>query len=97
MSGKELAELCKGCENINECSPRGYVCPALQKLWRLFENTGEVKGCQTCRRATDLLLASYELKDPELSNAILRFLVKHAATAGHKESEGWVLGRRGRP
>ena len=53
------------------------------------------EGCRECRLGTDLLIASYTLKDPELSDAILRFLIKHAAEAGHKLSEGWVLvGRR---
>ena len=50
----------------------------------------ESEGCRACRLATDLLLASYTLEDPELSDAVLRYLVKHAAKAGHKPSEGWV-------
>ena len=55
----------------------------------------ESEGCRTCRLATDLLLASYTLEDPELTDAILKFLFEHAAEAGHKPSEGWVLvGRR---
>lgn len=52
---------------------------------------GETKGCKVCRLATDLLLASYTLKDPELSDAVLKYLVKHAREARHKPSEGWVL------
>lgn len=48
-------------------------------------------GCQKCRLATDLLLASYTLADPELSDAILRYLFKHAREANHKLEEGWVL------
>jgi len=35
--GKELAEVCKTCENVDKCSPRGYVCPALEKLWKEME------------------------------------------------------------
>jgi len=51
----------------------------------------ETEGCRICRVVTDVLLASYELKDTRIQNAVLRFLVKHAAEAGHKPSEGWVL------
>ena len=51
----------------------------------------ESEGCRICRLTTDLLLASYTLEDPELSDAILKYLVKHAAEAGHKPEEGWVL------
>lgn len=51
----------------------------------------ENKGCRECRLATDILLASYTLKDPELTDAILKFLFEHAAEAGHKPSEGWQL------
>ena len=56
----------------------------------------EAKGCRDCRIATDLLIASYMLKDPELTDAVLKYLFKHAAEAGHKPEEGWVLvgGRR---
>ena len=55
----------------------------------------ESKGCRNCRIATDLLIASYTLQDPELSDAILKYLIEHAAEAGHKPEEGWVLiGRR---
>ena len=56
----------------------------------------EAKGCRDCRIATDLLIASCVLKDPELTDAILEYLIKHAEKAGHKPEEGWVLigGRR---
>ena len=54
------------------------------------------KRCRTCRLATDLLLASYTLEDPELTDAVLKYLFKHAAEAGYKPEEGWVLvGGRG--
>ena len=49
------------------------------------------KGCRTCRLATDLLVASYTLKDAELSDAVLKFIVKHAAEANHKLEDGWTL------
>lgn len=29
----ELVNLCRQCKNIEKCSPRGYVCPALRELW----------------------------------------------------------------
>ena len=56
----------------------------------------ETKGYRDCSIATDLLIASYMLNDPKLSDAVLEYLIKHAAEAGHKPEEGWVLigGRR---
>ena len=51
----------------------------------------EAKGCRDCRIATDLLIASYKLKDPELTNAVLKYLFKHAAEADHKPEDGWTL------
>lgn len=33
MSVLEFVELCQKCKNLDVCSPRGYVCPALAKLW----------------------------------------------------------------
>ena len=57
----------------------------------------EAKGCRTCRLVTDLLLASYTLEDQDLQDAILEYLYKHAAEAGHKPEEGWVLVGERRP
>jgi len=49
------------------------------------------KGCEKCRRLTDLLLASYDLKMPKLSDAILDSLIEHAKEANHNPNEGWAL------
>jgi len=37
--GREFAELCKSCKNIQKCSPYGYVCPALRTLWGQSQKT----------------------------------------------------------
>jgi len=68
MIGREMAEICKTCDNIDKCSPRGYICPALQILWSrgLEEHPEETKRKFLCLRRVFTLWKEGKYTDSEL-------------------------------